>query len=1042
MRPVPASITVLLLTVLSVATAQPYRVMVYPGHDVNSGVSTSATRSPDGVLWFGSTGAVIAYDGSVYRYFRHDPNDSTSLTYGDIMQLVYDPRGAIWAGSEEGGLSRLDLTTGKCFTYFHSHGNDSTITGNSISGLAVDRAGNVWAATDNFGLTRIDTAGRTTAFHPPLPPGKGSYEEAGSLQEVVEDTRRDGHFWLSSGYGLYRFKEAHGTFELIMPSFEDRQVAGGFSDIVQDKRGRVWCAAPNEGIWCHDPATLSWKQFKAVVGKQESFRTNRIMELICTYHNKIVGSSTDEGYWVIDAYTDSLSIFQPPETISAADYNNTRIIVEDDKGDLWTGRRSLLRFTERRPPFRHFKFSNVREHLGGNWQRTYLEDPVTGNFFVGTYRGDGLLEANLKSQSVIPHYYLARPDNNLIDADMRELTLAGDSGVWIGSTSGLLYYDRQSGKINAVRARDSGFNRIAGATICCIDVDTDGDVWIGTARFGLIRWNPNTGKSKAFVGTRSETSGDLKEMRRDPDGQIWLLHEHDVVILNPLSGRSVFLPKKTRNTAGLFGRSFHDIELDNEGDAWISASGGGLNRVSNASGASLSVRYYGTAEGLPSNEVHEIVIAHDGRIWAGTDKGIAVLDPATGHVASYRAADGLGFDGRGGPLYQLSTGEVLSGGRGGFHYVHPDSLRETSSVPRPYLYQLETANGVELLMFIKAKRLRIGPYDNFFSVTWGSISFDESPVTRYEYMLEGYDDGWIMAGDRTYARYGKLPGGRYTFRLRAVNDRGQRSEELAALRVRVVPPFMRTTLFYVLVAAIAMVLMYAFYRVRVKRIRGEAALKTRFEQELAQMEMHALRAQMNPHFLFNSLNSINQFIIDNDSRSASKYLARFSRLIRLILDNSKSKKVTLANELEAIRIYVELESLRFDNRFDFEMRVATDVEQDNVEIDSMILQPYIENAIWHGLMHKKEKGLLTLDLKREKDTLVCVVEDNGVGRNRAAELKSKSAITNKSLGMKITSDRIRMLNTNSVGNDYVDVIDLKGPNGEATGTRVIIKLPI
>jgi sensor histidine kinase YesM len=348
---------------------------------------------------------------------------------------------------------------------------------------------------------------------------------------------------------------------------------------------------------------------------------------------------------------------------------------------------------------------------------------------------------------------------------------------------------------------------------------------------------------------------------------------------------------------------------------------------------------------------------------------------------------------------------------------------------------VETADSTMLLASLSNAQLRIGPSDNFFTVTWGAISFEETPRIRFAYMLEGFDDDWIAAGDRKFARYAKLPGGSYTFKLKAMNDRGEWSEELGMLNVQVSPPFVKTIAFYVLVGAAILAILLAIYTIRVRRIKRESQLKAKFERELAQVEMHALRAQMNPHFLFNSLNSVNRFIVKNDPKSASKYLTRFSRLIRLILDNSKSNKVTLANELEAIKLYVELESLRFDDKFTFEMSVDENVEPDNIEIDSMILQPYIENAIWHGLMHKDGHGKLKLSISRNHASLTCIVEDDGVGRTKAAELKSKSAVKDKSYGMKITSDRLRMLNSESQTNASVEVTDL------AQGTRVRITLP-
>jgi sensor histidine kinase YesM len=215
------------------------------------------------------------------------------------------------------------------------------------------------------------------------------------------------------------------------------------------------------------------------------------------------------------------------------------------------------------------------------------------------------------------------------------------------------------------------------------------------------------------------------------------------------------------------------------------------------------------------------------------------------------------------------------------------------------------------------------------------------------------------------------------------------------------------------------------------------------KQKQAEIEMRALRAQMNPHFIFNSLNSINKYILKSDNTNASKYLTRFAKLIRLILDNSNSKEVALSDELDALKLYIEMESLRFANKFLYEITVAENVPADTLQVPPLIIQPYVENAIWHGLLHKESGGRLSVSIKETDDHMLqCTIEDNGIGRERAKELKSKSATTNKSLGMKLTEERISMLNQNTSLNASIQIIDLESNTGEATGTKVILTIPV
>lgn len=222
-----------------------------------------------------------------------------------------------------------------------------------------------------------------------------------------------------------------------------------------------------------------------------------------------------------------------------------------------------------------------------------------------------------------------------------------------------------------------------------------------------------------------------------------------------------------------------------------------------------------------------------------------------------------------------------------------------------------------------------------------------------------------------------------------------------------------------------------------------AQLQMAFDQKLAEMEMTALRAQMNPHFIFNCLNSIKLYTTDNDSAKASAYLTKFSRLIRLVLENSRSERVTLKNELEALELYLDMEVMRFKDKLKFTIDVVPDLDTDMVEIPPMLIQPYVENAIWHGLMHKKEGGSVQIKVDQPRTNhLHITITDNGIGRKKAASLKSKTATVNKSFGMKVTDERIVLINQMYRTNANVRVNDLMDAEGNAAGTEVMLEIEL
>ncbi|MGZ5253582.1 MAG: histidine kinase [Flavitalea sp.] len=214
-----------------------------------------------------------------------------------------------------------------------------------------------------------------------------------------------------------------------------------------------------------------------------------------------------------------------------------------------------------------------------------------------------------------------------------------------------------------------------------------------------------------------------------------------------------------------------------------------------------------------------------------------------------------------------------------------------------------------------------------------------------------------------------------------------------------------------------------------------------FQQQTTELEMQALRAQMNPHFIFNCLSSINRYILINKTEEASDYLTKFSRLIRMALQNSEKSLITLDSELEALRLYLDLERLRFKNAFNYSITFINAIDTNAVYIPPMLMQPFAENAIWHGLMHKQGIGRLEIELCAENKTLNCVITDNGIGRKTAATLNSRSAEKNKSMGVAITAGRLALLNKFKTESAVFSIEDLTDNKGVGCGTRILLKMP-
>jgi len=224
--------------------------------------------------------------------------------------------------------------------------------------------------------------------------------------------------------------------------------------------------------------------------------------------------------------------------------------------------------------------------------------------------------------------------------------------------------------------------------------------------------------------------------------------------------------------------------------------------------------------------------------------------------------------------------------------------------------------------------------------------------------------------------------------------------------------------------------------------KAEAEL-IEFNKKVAELQMTSLRLQMNPHFIFNSLNSIQHFIYNNNKEEAAGYLAKFSSLIRQILEHANENTIVPADDLKMLQLYLELEMLRFDHKFEYELDIDPDIDIHNIEIPSMLIQPFVENAILHGLVPKENgKGKIIIRLRKNKNSIECIIEDNGIGRDKSVEVNAKSIRNKKSLGIKVSRERLAMLNTDEENEGSVAITDLKDLKGNPLGTRVEIRIPI
>jgi len=469
-----------------------------------------------------------------------------------------------------------------------------------------------------------------------------------------------------------------------------------------------------------------------------------------------------------------------------------------------------------------------------------------------------------------------------------------------------------------------------------------------------------------------------------------------------------------------------------DGLLWIATNGNGLIGYKEG-----RIQYNITdADGLTSNICRSLLIK-DGNIWVGTDKGLnkIIQQDSALTIIPYTMADGLASD-IVNTVY-VEGNEVYVGTSEGVTYFDERNISKTSIC----ILQMTDITVSNHRWPQDTTGLVLQHKDNNINFNYVGISFKSAGNIVYSYRLLGLDTTWRTTRE-TFISYPSLPSGNYELQLTASNKFGIKSR-MASVKFTVEKLLWEKTWFWVLALLSCAVCLFLLFRYRLTRIRRKEAEKADIAARMAELEQMALRSQMNPHFIFNCLNSIQQYVIYRDVPGANEFISQFSHLIRTTLKISTCEVISLEDEIDYIRTYISLEKKRFDNKFNYEIVVAPEVDVNECHIPPMILQPYIENAIRHGIgLRKDNKGMLEVRMEYREKYLVCIIEDSGVGRKMAAQFKSQNAILYQSMGMSLVRRRIEMYNMTNKRPAQIYIEDLVDIEGVGKGTKVTILFPL
>lgn len=684
----------------------------------------------------------------------------------------------------------------------------------------------------------------------------------------------------------------------------------------------------------------------------------------------------------------------------------------------------------------------IIDHLakGKTTNRAFIDRE--GNFWIGT-NAEGLL--------VYPSRYLKTLSLNRTDADILTLHKEGNT-VYAGSTQGNLFIfrDNKISRVNFDAFIRHANNKTADNHLRWIEPSPDKKKLLCFDDF-LLKYDPVTGKqqfSKLDVVKQIRSIGP-DSLLISTGRAMMLLDTKTLAVLDTLYiGRSYSAIKlgnayyigttsgPVRITPGSSPLNLSDAQpelnslvnhmaIETDGSIWMSTQGNGIFRIRN----DKVVQHINASNGLNSNNCKAMTLDNK-FIWVGTEKGLNRInrhnfsDP----ILQFTTEDGLASN----DIHSIlsDSGTIYVGTDG--HLTWFDSSKiKAPSVCLLRMLSIELGKST-----IDADSLRSLRYnENNLTFRYTGLSFRSSNNILYLYRLKGFSDSWDSTRNSNL-EFLALPPGEYVLEIFARNKFGQNSETIT-IPVVINPPFWNTWWFRLLVISIMVAIAWL---VIVRRIRQEKE-KANTQNRITELEQQALRSQMNPHFIFNCLNSIQNFLLQNNFEKTNEYLTAFAHLIRQTLDNSSRTTISIEAEMKYLSSYLELECMRFAYSFKYSIEVDPDIDTEYTHIPTMILQPYVENSIRHGIRYRQEgEKTVNVSFMKRGNTLVCIVQDSGVGRKKASELKSFMHLEYQSKGMRLTAERIEALNRRQDIPITVDVIDLEEA-GNANGTQVIVRFP-
>ncbi|MDQ3015518.1 MAG: histidine kinase [Bacteroidota bacterium] len=989
-----------------------------------------------GFIWILTLNGLQRYDGSRFVNYPQVIGQSSLGVMHNSELYVDTVDQQIWVIKGK-NIVALDLNNNKLQTI---HFTD-LIKKNTAGGAFYFDATNSPYWIDEHGIILYDrdtskVNGHFINFHP---------DQQGIGKYLIHDPVT-GNFWMSHFYVLsladVKTKRIHSSDEsnppddLLLQLHQLFGKEGRFRYIMLDSKRNMWISTWTPFFYKYnlDTHVLKTYSLKNIKEKEKGMASGDLtLQINALYEDrqKNIWMATDyAGLLRYNERADDFDFITSDERIANGLKYNYSIysIFQDREDNIWLGTDWGISLFN---PYKNY-VQTIR-HIDGEEQSIPQKDindvveTSTGEILIATWGGGiSIYDHELK---FIRNVTLNGPNAcNLVWCFVKR----DDGIIWAGAQDGYIHeYDPMRQTFHTIQPAETGHS-----TILCMQKDDQGNILIGLNNGQITFWKKTENKFYAFNTLPSDNSlmlASVNDIFVDASGHDWVTSASGLYEFDPLNHRYIhhYLPDTINEDKGM---NLQGIDALNDSVLMIGTVYKGVY------GFNLRTHSFSNlfTDLIPNKtSVFAIKKDHSGNIWFSTNSGLMKINNSLSQVTQFdvdRLAMHAAFGSN--RFYEMKDNRWLTTTPAELICFDPQQLAlETSD------HDLIQIGGFKVFQkdiyidsFIQQQKPLIFPYDqNFFSIEFTSFHFLDWRHTQYYYRLTTINEDWIKADDKLQADYTDLHPGKYVFEVKA--EQGNGFSGITSFALVILPPWWKTWWFRIASLLIIISTVYWVIRKRIDVIRQQSELK----QRIAETEMMALRAQMNPHFIFNCLNSIDNLIQTDQKEKATDYLAKFAQLIRAILENSKSNVILCWKDLEALNLYLDMESLRWDDKIKCQFDIDPQILNGDFKVPPMVIQPFVENAIHHGLLNKLEADKkLNISVWLEEPCIRYSIRDNGVGRQQAAAYKKMNMLSKQSYGIQMTQERIRLFNQEH-GHE-IKITDLFDDQQKANGTLVDIWL--